>query len=237
MVEPVKSSPSSGADADSGPKYSETAMRILDAAEGLFVELGLEATSLRLITQKAAVNLAAVNYHFRSKDALFEAVFARRFAPWARECLRELDALEAKVAAGKAVFDVEAVMMCYVRPALALSKDPSHGGALFVRLFSRVLVENHRQVRETLSRDWGHLVARYTLALGRALPRLSSDEVAWRLHLGLSVMFHAFAGNDILKLFGRSAVSARDPDLIVKHVVPFVVAGMSAAPNGRHPAA
>ena len=237
MVEPVKSSPSPAADADPGPKYSETAMRILDAAEGLFVELGLEATSLRLITQKAAVNLAAVNYHFRSKDALFEAVFARRFAPWARECLHELDALEAKVAAAKAVCDVEAVMMCYVRPALALSRDPSRGGALFVRLFSRVLVENHRQVRETLSRDWGHLVARYTAALGRALPQLSSEAVAWRLHLGLSVMFHAFAGNDILKLFGRSAVSARDPDLIVKHVVPFVVAGMSAAPNGRHPAA
>ena len=231
-MEPVKSS-SVSSDAHPEPKYSETATRILDAAEGLFVELGLEATSLRQITQQAGVNLAAVNYHFRSKDALFEAVFARRFAPWARECLCELDALEANVASGKAALDVEAVVMCYVRPALAPSKDPSRGGAVFVRLFSRVLVENHRQLRETLSREWGHLVTRYSAALGRALPRLSSEEVAWRLHLGFSVMFHAFAGNDILKLFGRSAVSARDPDLIVKHMVPFVVAGMSAAANGK----
>ncbi len=215
------------------PKYSETALRILEAAERLFVELGLEATSLRLITQQAGVNLAAVNYHFRSKDALFEAVFARRFEPWARECLRELERLEARAAAGTARFDAEAVMMCYVRPALALSKDPSRGGALFVRLFSRVLVENHRVLRETLSRDWGHLVTRYTEALGRALPGLSAEEVAWRLHLGFSVMFHAFAGNDILKLFGRSAVSARDPDLIVKHVVPFVLAGMGAVPRAE----
>ncbi len=224
-----------GAPAHREPKYSETATRILNAAEGLFVELGLEATSLRLITQQASVNLAAVNYHFRSKQALFEAVVTRRFAPWARECLRELDALEASVAEGDGALDVEAVVMCYVRPALALSKDPSRGGAVFVRLFSRVLVENHRQLRETLSREWGHLVTRYTVALGRALPGLSSEEVAWRVHLGFSVLFHAFAGNDILKVFGRSAVSARDPDLIVKHVVPFVVAAMSAAHDSLGP--
>ncbi len=229
----MKSSPLSTDESAREPKYSETATRILDAAEGLFVELGLEATSLRLITQQAGVNLAAVNYHFRSKDALFEAVFARRFAPWASECLHQLDVLEAQIARGEAHIDVEAVVMCYVRPALALSKDPLRGGAVFVRLFSRVLVENHRQVRESLSRDWGHLVSRYTAALGRALPGLSDEEVDWRLHLGFSVMFHAFAGNDILKLFGRSAVSARDPDLIVKHLVPFVVAGIRAAPGGR----
>lgn len=236
-MEPVKSIPPSVDESSLEPKYSDTATRILDAAERLFVEFGLEATSLRQITQQAAVNLAAVNYHFRSKDALFDAVFERRFAPWARECLQELDALEARSAAGQGTIDVESVVMCYVRPAFALSKDPSRGGALFVRLFSRVLVENHRQLRERLSRDWGHLVARYTAALGRALPRLSSEEVVWRLHLGFSVMFHAFAGNDILKLFGRSAVSARDPDLIVKHVVPFVVAGMSATADGKPSAA
>jgi len=230
----VKSSSLSADRGSAEPKYSETALRILEAAERLFVELGLEATSLRLITQQAGVNLAAVNYHFRSKDALFEAVFARRFEPWARDCLRELEALEARASAGTDRFDAEAVVMCYVRPALALSKDPSRGGALFVRLFSRVLVENHRALRETLSREWGHLVSRYTEALGRALPDLSAEEVAWRLHLGFSVMFHAFAGNDILKLFGRSAVSARDPDLIVKHVVPFVLGGMTT-PRGEGP--
>ena len=233
-MEQVKASTSPGGSDHSEPKYSETATRILDAAEGLFVELGLEATSLRLITQQAGVNLAAVNYHFRSKDALFEAVFTRRFGPWATECLRELDVLETRVAAGKSSLNAEAVVMTYVRPALALSKDPSRGGAMFVRLFSRVLVENHRQLRETLSRQYGDLVTRYTLALGRALPGLSSEEVTWRMHLGFSVMFHAFAGNDILKLFGRSAVSAREPDLIVKHMVPFVVAGLTG-PSGARP--
>lgn len=203
---------------------SETAIRILDVAERLFVEHGFEATSLRMITQQAAVNLAAVNYHFGSKDALFESVFSRRLVPWVTACLEELDALDAKGEAPTA----EQVVMTYVRPALALSKDPSRGGAMFVRLFSRVLVENHRQLRETISQQHSEFVKRYSATFGRALPHLSSEEVMWRMHLSFSVMFHAFAGNDVLKLFGRSTVSARDPDLIVKHSVPFMVAGLTS---------
>ena len=232
-MQPMKSSPRGERRLQPQSRYSGTAARILDVAEGLFVEFGLKATSLRLITRQAGVNLAAVNYHFRSKDALFEAVFLRRFGPWATECLRELDALERRVAADEEPLTAEAVVKSYVRPALALSKDPARGGVMFVRLFSRVLVENHRQLRETMSRQYGELVTRYTRALGRALPGLTEQEVEWRMHLGFSVMFHAFAGNDILKVFGRSAVSARDPDMIVKHMVPFVVAGLTSPPAGR----
>ena len=55
----------------------DTATRILDAAERLFVEHGFEATSLRTITQQAEVNLAAVNYHFGSKKELIQAVLDR----------------------------------------------------------------------------------------------------------------------------------------------------------------
>jgi len=56
----------------------ETRTRILDAAEELFMLHGFEGTSMRLLTSRAGVNLAAVNYHFGSKDALIEAVFRRR---------------------------------------------------------------------------------------------------------------------------------------------------------------
>lgn len=61
---------------------SETVERILDAAEQLFAEKGFAETSLRLITSKAGVNLAAVNYHFGSKKALIQAVFSRFLGPF-----------------------------------------------------------------------------------------------------------------------------------------------------------
>ena len=73
----------------------ETRTRILDAAEELFMQHGFEATSMRLLTGKAGVNLAAVNYHFGSKDALIEALFRRRLDPMNAARTAELEKLEA----------------------------------------------------------------------------------------------------------------------------------------------
>ncbi len=203
----------------------DTATRILDVAERLFVEHGFEATSLRMITQQAEVNLAAVNYHFGSKDALFESVFMRRIGPFVAACLAELDALEQS---GQ-VLTAEALVLTFIKPCLMLSKDPTKGGALFVRLMSRTLVENHRLLREALNQQYSVFVQRYTSAFQAALPQFETEDIAWRMHFAFGVMFNAFAGNDVLKIFVRSqVVSARDPDMVVKHLVPFVVAGLTA---------
>ena len=203
----------------------DTATRILDVAERLFVEHGFEATSLRMITQQAEVNLAAVNYHFGSKDALFESVFMRRIGPFVAACLAELDALEQS---GQAL-TAEALVLTFIKPCLMLSKDPTKGGALFVRLMSRTLVENHRLLRDALNQQYSVFVQRYSSAFQAALPQFETEDIAWRMHFAFGVMFNAFAGNDVLKIFVRSqVVSARDPDMVVKHLVPFVVAGLTA---------
>ena len=73
-----------------------TKARILDAAEALFMEHGFEATSLRLITAAAGVNLAAVNYHFGSKEELFQAVLTRRLDPMNQARVALLDRYEAR---------------------------------------------------------------------------------------------------------------------------------------------
>jgi len=119
--------------------------------------------------------------------------------------------------------------MSFIRPCLRLSKDPSRGGAMFVRLLSRTLVENHRVLRETLSQQYSIFVERYSAAFRLVLPELGAEDLAWRMHFSFSVMFNAFAGNDVLKIFTRSQiVSARDPDMIVKHLLPYVVSALVA---------
>src|ERR1700683_3072119 len=70
----------------------DTKSRILDSAEKLFGLNGFEATSLRDITAEAQVNLAAVNYHFQSKESLIDAVIARRIEPVNRRRFEMLDA-------------------------------------------------------------------------------------------------------------------------------------------------
>ena len=74
----------------------DTASRILDAAEALFMEHGFDGTSMRMITGQAGVNLAAINYHFGSKEGLFQGVFRRRLTDLNRRRVAELDALEAE---------------------------------------------------------------------------------------------------------------------------------------------
>jgi AcrR family transcriptional regulator len=53
---------------------ADTSQRLLDAARRAFAAKGFDAASVREITAAAGANLAAVTYHFGSKDALYEAV-------------------------------------------------------------------------------------------------------------------------------------------------------------------
>jgi AcrR family transcriptional regulator len=61
-------------------RTGSTKERILGAAETLFAQRGFDGASLRQLTSAAGVNLAAVNYHFGSKEKLVEQVFRRRRA-------------------------------------------------------------------------------------------------------------------------------------------------------------
>src|SRR4051794_12129949 len=116
-------------------EHLDTKARILKVAERLFMEHGFSATSLRMITGEAKVNLASVNYHFGSKEALIEAVFTRRLAPLNEERVRQLDLLE-KAAEGSAL-TVEQIVEAFVMSALRMGEDLSETGTVFLRLLGR----------------------------------------------------------------------------------------------------
>src|SRR2546428_5766096 len=99
--------------------FSDTRTRILDVAEELFGEEGIERVSIRDITDQAKVNLAAINYHFGSKEDLIVAVFERRVVPVNEARLAALDAVEQ--AAGKKSPKLEAIVEAFIRPALECS--------------------------------------------------------------------------------------------------------------------
>src|ERR1700675_3517531 len=100
---------------------ADTKTRILDAAELLFMEHGFEATSLRSLTSAAGVNLAAVNYHFGSKEELFEAVLTRRLDPMNQERIELLTRVE-REASGRAL-SCEKILFAMLIPALRLARD------------------------------------------------------------------------------------------------------------------
>ena len=74
------------------PAHFSTKERILAAAEELFAQHGFAGTSLRQVTSQAAVNIAAVNYHFGSKENLINEVFRRRMDVMTAQRLQQLEA-------------------------------------------------------------------------------------------------------------------------------------------------
>jgi AcrR family transcriptional regulator len=58
-------------------KSKSTEQKIFDAATELFLEKGVDRTSVREIASKAGINLALMNYYFRSKENLFDAIFSQ----------------------------------------------------------------------------------------------------------------------------------------------------------------
>ncbi len=104
----------------------DTKTKILDAAEKLFADKGFDATSLRDITTGADVNLAAANYHFQTKDALIDAVIARRIGPVNTRRLEMLDAAGPNPS-------IEQIIEAFVAPllgAMILPHVPMMGRAL-----------------------------------------------------------------------------------------------------------
>jgi AcrR family transcriptional regulator len=205
----------------------DTRERILLAAEQEFVAHGFAGTTLRAITSRAGVNLAAVNYHFGSKEALVGEVFARHLGPLNRARIAHLDRLEAEAAG--APLAPGKVIEAMVAPALQVSRDPLRGGARFLRLLGRAFSEPADSMRSLLPAQYREVVLRFKAALVRALPHLPEAELVWRMHFMFGAMSYAMAGNDALQLIATCSVEgADDAEAVIARLIPFLAAGLQA---------
>ncbi|EXI78145.1 MAG: DNA-binding transcriptional repressor AcrR [Candidatus Accumulibacter appositus] len=222
----------------------DTRERILDVAERLFMARGYEGTSMRMITAGAEVNLAAVNYHFGSKEALLREVFRRRLGWLNRERLQVLDALEAE-AAGVPLKPSQ-ILEAFFGTLLRIGEDSSLGGMTFLRLLGRTLTEPAEFIRTFFASEYAEVIERYKQALFRALPDVPKAEIVWRLHFMLGAMSYAIAGTDVLRvvtgcelgdLAGEGAADGvDDPALarrLAQRLMPFLLGGLRAPlPSG-----
>ena len=206
---------------------AETKDVILDAAEGLFAEQGFAETSLRAITAKAEVNLAAVNYHFGSKEALIEAVFARRVVPMNEERVRRLDRLIAQHTAGRV--PTRDLIRAFIGPALELSRD-QQGGAIYIKLLGRSYTEPMDSLHNSMRRMYENVIERFKPAFAAALPTLEAEELYLRMHFMVGLLAYLMAGADTIRMIASSKIHDTDLDMLVERLVEFVTAGMKAPP-------
>jgi AcrR family transcriptional regulator len=200
-----------------------TRTAILHAAENLFAAAGFDLVSMRDVAARARVPLGLINYHFQSKEKLFEAIIARRSDELKARRRQALDALEGKP-------DLQQVLDAFFRPYLDLML---HGGTGW-RAYGRLLAQTGPTQR------WTRLIARHFKetqdpildALIEAEPRLSREAAARGYVHMVAVMFGMFATNDLLGVISGRAYSSRDLQRAYGYALPFLTGafeGLAAA--------
>ena len=198
-------------------QHPDTRERILDAAEGLFVEHGFEATTMRMITGRAGVNLASINYHFGSKEALIQDVFRRRLTWLNEERLNALDRFE-KEAKG-APLKPHQIVEAFFGVSLRMAADTERGGHTFVRKF--------------LADEYAAVVPRFKQALCSSLRDVPPEEILWRFHFMLGAMSYAIGGTDALQLVAEYELDEKDPGALARRLMPFLLGGLRAPLAGQ----
>lgn len=204
-----------------------TKLAILRATERLVAAHGFEATSLRAITAAAKVNLAAVNYHFATKDALILAMLNRRMKPINEARLALLDQFEAE--ASGAPVKVEKILEALFRPVLEVVAEPVKGGRHFVRLLALCLAEPGAYLRPLVEKEFAEKTRRFHRALRRSLPHLSEAEAHWQLHLAYGAFFHTVAHSRVLELCSGGRCRLTNTEAVLARVIRFSAAGLRSA--------
>lgn len=195
--------------------------RILGAAEELFAQHGFTGTSLRQVTSRADVNIAAVNYHFGSKENLVNEVFRRRMDDMSAQRLAAL-----KTAVEQHPGELEPILAAFVEPALALAQD-RHGGGAFVRVVARAYAEKNDALRKFLSDHYGHVLRDFAKAIAACMPGLSKEELYWRLDFLAGSLTYAMADFGLIKRPSGVSESAHR-ERAARELIRFAAAGFKS---------
>ena len=201
-----------------------TKAAVFNAAERLFALHGFQNVSVRDITAEAGVNLASVNYHFGSKDALLFEIFRRRTSELNRERARMLHEASDRHG-GKP--PVREILEAYFTPSLRWAA-PDHERRISVQFIIRARSEGTAQMRDAIQNDVSHL-ERFSNALIAARPDLPREEVYWRLHFCLGMVHNnRFIEFDRLHHLSGGVTREGDTQALLKRMLDFAEAGFLA---------
>lgn len=205
----------------------DTKEKILDAAEAIFASKSFRGTTMRAITGKADVNLAAVNYHFGSKQALLEEVIKRRIIPLNRIRRERLEEVRNSARNKKCTPDIKDVMYAFIEPTLQF-KDSGPGAKNFFTFIGRSFTDPDDTVRQVFMRFIKPIFQLLFETTSSALPHLPREQIFWRLMFSMGSLFHTIniCGNMKADFMGMRCET--DTESLVNQIIPFVTAGMKA---------
>lgn len=204
---------------------TDTKQLILDAAETLFAKDGYPGTTMRDITGKAGVNLAAINYHFGSKQALLESVIKRRLLPLNQIRRQRLEEIKRDADEKKEKPDVEAVLRAFLEPTLRFTEEGA-GSRAFIAIIGRAMSDPDDSVRKIFHKHIKAIFDLFFEMMSAALPSLSKDALFWRVHFALGSMQFTMriCGAGLKELVHHNT----DTETLIEYLVEFILNGVAA---------
>src|SRR6202048_4337108 len=203
----------------------QTRNAILSAAERLYADRGFGDVTLRDIVAAADVNLAAVNYHFGSKDELIAELFVTRSLATNRERLNELKAAE-EAGGGRA--SINAILHALVGPTLRGCLGPDREGSTAARFMIRASIESVPPIRRIKNREVDHL-RKFAAAMRRSLPDRSEVDLYWGLHFALAMAHHTIRESERLTRLSDGKCDLNDVQAIIERIVAVSVMALRGA--------
>src|ERR1700761_41288 len=203
----------------------QTRTAILAAAERLYADRGFGDVTLRDIVAEANVNLAAVNYHFGSKDELIAELFVTRSLALNKERLRDLREAEE---AGGGHADIADVLRALVGPTLRGCLGPENQRSTPARFMIRVSIESVPAIRRIRNREIDHL-RKFIAAMRRSLPDRNEVELYWGLHFALAMAQQTVRDSERLAKLSEGKCDVDDVEAVVERVVAVAVMGLTAS--------
>ncbi len=205
---------------------TDTKESILDAAARLFAERGFDAASLRAITAAAGVNLAAVNYHFRSKDRLLDALFARGMQALNRKRVAMLEAFEAE--SGALPVPVDRLVRAVIEPMFDAEVCGGRDGRAFGLLLGRMYAAPDARLDRIMLGDIGQVAERFEPAFRRSLPGVPPEDLYWRAFFAIGAAAHTLASCGLIEAVSQGRCDPQDRPAALEKLVAFITAGLKA---------
>jgi AcrR family transcriptional regulator len=203
-----------------GTTTIDTKEQIISVAERLFAERGFAGTTLRNVISEADVNLAAVHYHFGSKEELFRAVVER----FARPIVEQELALLKQLQAGGRVPTVEAILTAVLKPCLEFLARDKEFLLVHTQFMGRCWTEPE-PLKRIVEGEFSASIEAFLDVLQRALPERSRSQLSWKFDLVIAVLIRvqSEAGQP------WALIQSTDPEAIqsaIEQLVKFLGPGM-----------
>ena len=207
-------------------KNSETTReKILQAAEFLYASNGFHGMSLRDVTLRADVNLAAVNYHFGSKDKLVLALAERQMAPINAERLKRLSDLNQKY--GHQPIPVIELVRALVDPIFKMLRQNKKSRTIMVRLVAQMLIDDHNRFPQIYEIFYKKMIDRFHAEMERALPGLTMRQIHARFFCAFSTILGVRLMTNCMDLFLESPKSGGIFDFIEQEITAYLIGGLT----------